>query len=241
MAQGILFPTKIRSTRPAASGTADLKLIGTAFDGQEYAIKQVSDHPLLPASEFFAHRLFPACQLAVPYSVVLEMPDGSLAFGSRWEGGVSLWKDFPGPDQMAVLQEASETVSAIIGVDLFLGNHDRHLGNFLYRRNLTGQWRAIAIDFSRAVFVNGIPMGPMPPAGCNTANAMTVLRQINAWKTAPASLAASAIPGVSQTALGQWFTDMPDSWLDAAQRQVVLSWWGGSDFQQRIAKTLALL
>jgi hypothetical protein len=241
MFAGALFPLKVRSTRTATFGTADLKTVARTHDGQDYAVKQLSDGPLIPASEFFAYHLCPACQIAVPYWALLEMLSGELAFGSRFEGGHKEWKDFSGPSRQNLLQEAAESVSAILALDVFLGNYDRHFGNFLFRPNLSKQWSAMAIDYSRAVFVNGLPMGPLPPPTCHTSNTIVALKKLQAWNGPAAVFAATAIQAVTVPAVRQWFEDLPEDWLDANQRQAVLSWWGGTEFSQRITETLNAL
>jgi hypothetical protein len=81
------FPRKVIRVDPPGLASADCPAICGCDDSCDYAIKDTHTHPLVPHSEWFCTRLADLVGIAGPECQILEMPDGTLVFGSRWEGG----------------------------------------------------------------------------------------------------------------------------------------------------------
>ena len=86
-----LFPIEIKWCLPANLGTADCGQICRGVDGCDYAIKDGKtggSAPVTPHCEWFCTVLGERVGIAAPSCKVIRLPDGTLVFGSRWEGGV---------------------------------------------------------------------------------------------------------------------------------------------------------
>src|SRR3546814_20573039 len=68
--------------------TADCHWTSRCDDGCVYAIKDGGQNPLVPHSEWLCTHLAEHLGIAAPTCKIVEMPDRSIVFGSRWEGGV---------------------------------------------------------------------------------------------------------------------------------------------------------
>lgn len=228
---------------PANLGSQDLSRIATTIDGLDWAVKSLDDAPLLPISEYLGYRLGEAAQLAVPYWHVLRMPEEDLAFGSRFEGGVSEWKTMIVEEQNAAISDAASSICRILAFDLFYANVDRHAGNLLYRRNRSNQWTVYAFDFSRAGMLNGFPMLADLPmdADANTPVFIAWLRQQGLWDAKAAGLTIASLQAVDVASVDQMIADAPDSWLDTKRRADLLNWWGSPNRNARLRKVLSLL
>lgn len=238
-----LIPLKVRYTTPANLGTADLKTLAVTFDKQDYAAKTLADHKWLPATEWIGYKLSEACQLAVPYHHPLEMPDGTLAFGSRWEYGVKEWNKLPVPDRQVIISSAGDAMSSILALDLFYGNDDRHPGNFLYRQNNAGDWTALAFDFSRAGLLAGFPPGPtLPfPANSNTSITVQILKQFGSWSTQAATVTISSLQAITVEQFQGMLRQADKSWLDQQMFDSLSNFWASPAKNARINSILGLI
>jgi hypothetical protein len=163
MAQQPIFTINILAEEPPQTQTADLKIIGHGDDSHKYAIKTIEDNPLLPITEWFCHHLCRAVGIATPDFFAVYRQNGTIAFGSRFELNAEQFNPASNKEPALAMLERlfgsdQRRISAIFGVDFFLPNDDRHLGNFLFResgRRLT----PLAFDFSRSWLVLGLPFG----------------------------------------------------------------------------------
>lgn len=240
MNQRSLLPLEVVSTVPANVGSQDLKLIATTSDGQDWAAKTLADDPLLPMSEYLGYRLGESAQLGVPYWHVLAMPDRSLAFGSRFEGDVVQWGMIDAAEQDALLADVASSMARIVAFDLFYGNDDRHLNNFLFRKNRALVWTALAFDFSRAGWRNGFPPGPRIPLSghCNTELLIAWLRQGGRWDASSARLTIGSLQAVDTSVVERMIADAPETWLDEQRRTALLRWWSSPDRNARLRQVL---
>lgn len=134
--QSTFLPVKVLGFIPKSSDSADCKTYCEGDDGHCYAVKQVADNadlPFTPFDELFCYELAAICNIAIPGYKVLEMPDGSLAFGSIWEGGVLPFdlnyvinSVLAGDNSIMTRSTFEERLSSIFALDLFLHNEDRH-------------------------------------------------------------------------------------------------------------------
>lgn len=237
------FPVQIARTIPRPFNTADLQGVAVGRDGFEYAIKSIEDHPYLPASEWFCYNLGYRLQIALPPFCILE-GGPTEAFGSRFEGGVFQFANVTGnQNQHALLQRCGSDLSKILAFDLFVGNDDRHLNNFLYRQQqVGGQLTVLAMDFSRSLLVNKWPDDPVPMAtSTKTMTVMGILKNFNIWDATVAQMTLASIHSVSRTEVAHWLAAMPAAWLEPVKRQEIVEWWGSEKFDQRVSECKKLV
>lgn len=243
MNQASFFPVQVKSIRPAPFGTADLKTLAIGRDGMQYAMKRCSDHPKLPSVECFCHRLAQAAQIATSGEVVLEMPDGELAFGSRWEGSIVDPMALSLNDLARVFVDA-ERISAILAFDRFIDNPDRHLTNFHYRDLPGGRNLALAFDFSRAWRMCAEPFGssafPSYSSGplCATEKSARYARQCSRFDQAEAEETINLLNAIPDSGIMFILDSIPDQWITPGERTAILEWWrsGARSERARLSK-----
>ncbi|MEQ8511207.1 MAG: hypothetical protein RLN67_03725 [Algiphilus sp.] len=236
-----LLPTKIVEVLDNNKGGADAAHCGIDEQGMDWLIKEPTTAlPLIPVSEWLGYRIFEWAGIALPYYRVVQMPDGGLCFGSRIEHGLTPFAgDQPNPKaQIQLLRDCGSQLSQIVALDMFVGNADRHAGNFLWRRNERGDMVPIAIDFSRAVLALNVPPPYICGMQCSTMSLVSMLMQISAWERDTAVLGLNKMHGIKQHHLERWLSEVPADWLPEPERSTLLDWWGNEEFSRHIAACL---
>lgn len=234
MTQGDLFPVRVMQHCKPLHGK-DVKVDGYAEDGMRWTLKRQSEHPGLPAGEFLAYRLAQACSLPTPHFGILRDLDGAPVFGSRHEAGLVNLQELSPLDQARELSNCQGRICACFAIDLFLGNEDRHFGNFLFRRRADGLLTAMPIDWGRAWFVNGWPPRDVHLRKCITTNHIELLRSMNLWSPTDALMLMGTLASVSASRMAAWAEEMPAAWLSQVQRGTLAGWWGGEAFHARVS------
>jgi hypothetical protein len=180
------LPARAVQIDPVGLG-ADSTAICHCDDNLDYNIKDHKTHRLLPHSEWFCSHLADFLGIVGPPCKVVEMPDGSAVFGSRWEGGVLKGPPHPQWWELAIsgtldLSSFSLILTRIYVFDHFVHNVDRHLGNILARDQHSGT-ALLAFDYSRAWVINGFPLPGLPfaPNENTTATQRDLGRQCGAY------------------------------------------------------------
>ena len=228
---------------PVDLGTADCGKICRGEDGCDYVIKEMSAHPAVPHSEWFCSQLGEKIGIAAPPHKVIDMRDGTMAFGSRWQGGVLS----PDPEKETpwyvkvkageiALADASKTLSRIYALDQFVHNVDRHCTNFLIHPQFNGH-AILALDYSRAWVRFGFPLALPPLPDCNTVNAQRWLT--NYWGEKYVNPAAvrdtcDAISRISVDVIIRIIQEHPENWLPETTRSAIIAWWGSDDMSLRL-------
>lgn len=231
MTQLALFPVVVKSIRPAPKPTAHLRWIAQGRDGMAYAMKRMADHHDLPATEWICHHIAQATQLATPGFVQLQVGD-ELAFGSRWEGDLVDASQLNNFDLINLFHSAQRT-SAILGLDAFLCNPDRHLENFLYRRMPDGGLLALAFDYSMAWRMVCRPCGlsvlPTRPDGKESATtwARNESRRNGSFDIGAALETVDAANDISASNFSTIVASIPSPWLESSARDTMVQWWAG--------------
>ncbi len=237
-----LLPIELDAAMSAPAGSADLKKIVRGRDTHYYALKSTAEHPLLPATEFLCYKLAQACSVPTPMGAILITPEREYCFGSRWESSLS---ELSATGPRAVLeryQSCRFVISATLAFDLFIGNDDRHMNNFVFRHTYDNKLTALAIDFSRAFLIRGFPADPFPVGSdSKTRLSINLRKRDNTWDSPSAVITVDAIGLIKTDHLLHWMKEMPDSWLPQRQRDELLTWWGGEGFRSRLNKLLRLL
>jgi hypothetical protein len=241
----IPLPRKVIAVDPPLLGTADCPAICRCDDSCDYAIKDGQKHPLVPHSEWFCTRLADLLGIPGPECQILEMPDGRLVFGSRWEGGV-VTGGGPLPAWVAKVQSGEMRIDGlripltrIYAYDLFIHNPDRHGGNFLVREQHNG-FALLAFDYSRAWAVNATPL-PRDPFDKNHPSERTIKcqRQLSqVWGSSYIDLAEAdtflgKIKRIPKQEIVRIIDQHPKNWLPSKARQDIVKWIEGNDCENR--------
>lgn len=227
MHQGRLLPLHITRLEPSPGNTADCRHIGVGDDGLAWAIKRVVDGQHIPLSEYICSMLAAAVGIAVPPCEVAELPNGELAFASRWEGGTLADGDtrrlFGQPGEVPV-----GPLWRIHAFDLFVANHDRHAGNYLIRedRAFPDRRQCLAFDFSRALCAAACPVPSFPlPQHCNTMLLWQVIEQIHGRATHEALATVEKIRELPGDSISKLCHALPDTWIASDVLDNLDTWW----------------
>lgn len=228
-----MFHTKIRYLVPNHRGGVDGILSGIGEDGMTWAIKYKPGQPLA-ISEYLGYRIYEACGFALPYCGTVTLPDGAEAFGSRIEGGLDAPLAAEPQALLNAIQGNADILCSVLAADVWFANNDRHWNNFLWRRNDLGALAPMPIDFSRAFMMAGWPLPDIRSMACNTTTLVASLRQMALWRPAVAAVTLTRVGSIDRQDVDQWLHAAPAEWLAEPQRQQLVAWWGGQNFQQRL-------
>lgn len=224
----MLLPQRASTIHGIKPNGADITLVCTTRDGGTFYCKD--DKPARPirATEMFATRLAGHVKIATPFCSVVELEDGSTLFGSL--GNDSVADQFEVRDFLSRAQPneiggpsawVAQTLARLYVFDLFLGNPDRSLQNFILERDTR---RLCAYDFADAQLGN-LSHQRFPVENSHTISVGKFLRQVHGYEAAYALEMVdwlSAVPvDVVRTILGE----MPDDWLPTDQRGDLCDVW----------------
>lgn len=222
MIQLNLHPPAIKKFSPRQSGL-DNQGIGYTQFGERYLLKT---HPSVCVAEFVGAILCKACDVPVAEPTIVEMR-GKKVFGSRLESGVVLPKSITDVIDQVKACENKLIFSAVLAIDLALGNNDRHWHNWLPQPQEGGSVLLRAVDFSRA-WPTCHP--PCTFESMRDQNTGKVCRED--WPTLGISLDSEAaisvcvrIASLSHAWLQGIFQQMPVEWMVGASGPELCDWW----------------
>jgi hypothetical protein len=231
MSQIGMLPERIRRIDPNPVKSADSPGIGVAYSGQRYVLKVAhAGHPLLPASEWICHGLAFAMGLAVPHWAVCEFDDGTLAFGSRFEGDV---KALQYQAHQAPQTDNPQVVSQAFMLDLFLANLDRHPGNWIETES-AGVRLLRPIDYSRALLWRW-PL-PTPPftQSDNSGQFYLIAMATGAMVKADALESLGFLMRLKKDVWRTIVQTTPDAWVTNQLKRELINWWWSPQWHTRI-------
>lgn len=238
MRQLSALPVKITDLDPCDLGTADAACFGTGDNGLDYLIKTIDRTPLVPAAEFICHSLAEACGIATPQFHVVELHDGSQAFGSVWDRSAA--NDISLIEQILVKQlgrQVEQNVARIFTLDMFVHNTDRHGKNYLCVPGRTDGHALKAFDFSRAFIVHGWPLPSLPmPGVARTIEWIQYICRHRKFDVVAANAMLSRIRDLPFEPFKSLVDQLPRAWLDANSRAKMKKWWA----QERAARISAI-
>jgi hypothetical protein len=228
MTQKSLFPVKLVHEEETI-GTRDLRLIAYSDSGTKYAVKRESDGALLPLAEWIGHKLSQACGIPTPMYDIVECIDGELAFGSRWDNSAV---QMTGYDAAAktLLSSHAEAISKIFGLDYFLPNPDRHLGNFLFAPK-SGHHECLSFDFSLSCVRNGLPFGSHPlGTSCRTHIVLKrfLVDDLKKFNKHKYNEALASVKVMTDNDILTILDSAPVAWYTSVSKADILSWWRAS-------------
>lgn len=218
MSQASFFPIQCNRTKPKPTGAdADFIAICDATT-ERYLCKGQSKYSYLPSTEWICSSLARDVGLPVPDFSVIEMitDPGVYLFGSQWIAG--------GLDFTVALSRVSnpDLFSQIFGVDWFVHNDDRHLGNYLYIEIL-GDVILRPMDFSRSWGYHGWPLPNLPMNQCNT------LQQKPKWEAEFTYVKPDTVLDKIDLLPSEWMERtldaLPPAWVTPAERADLIQWW----------------
>jgi hypothetical protein len=226
---------------PKGLGTADAAGTCECSDTCEYAYKDTSSNPHTPHAEGFCTHLAEHVGISGPVCEIIKLLDGTLVFGSRWEGGVVTDTAIPNvPTWVTMVQSGVIAIASIraaltriYAFDLFIHNTDRHLRNFLIRSQKNGH-AVLAFDYSRAWICNGFPLPPLPfdvnHPNERTINHRRILAALIGEYIDKSELRRflEEMKLVRKVTIKRIIEDHPDSWLTRTMKRRILSWWMSS-------------
>jgi hypothetical protein len=223
-------PLKVKVTYPSNLGSADLKTIVQATNKKHYAIKEVSDgNGFVPVTEIFCYELAKELDIPTPNYQIIEMPNGTLAFGSEWEGGI-----FPSNFISDILLNKIKVndfnifVSELYAFDIFVNNVDRHFGNYIFRNTYNYETLSLAFDFSRAWYAynSSNPFNyDCIDTDCNTLSCNNVLKQFNQFDSNITKNTLDKIYNIDVKMIENILTKIPDLWFDSSKRLDLIYFW----------------
>lgn len=244
MSQGTLLPVNVISTVPSPYPSADAAEIAICDDSHDYMAKPPRpDNPEHPAAEALGYYLAAACGLAVPIGTVLHLGGKPWAFGSRFEGGIDQFTRMPAQDKFDALKQCGPWLSALLALDLFMANDDRHADNALFRRSpIDNRWTFIAMDFSRALWRGNFPARTCTDVANsgNTSTLIHLLRSYNVWDRQRAGSVAISLQAITPQAISGQLSSMPPEW-QTPNTQALATWWGSQDRMDRLNELTGLL
>ena len=221
MIQLNLSPPAIEKFLPRQSGQ-DNEGVGYTRHGERYLLKTAAD---VCVAEVLGSILCRACGIPVPEQVIVDFR-GRLIFGSRLESGVYLPKN--NNDLMYMVEKCGNSTifSAVLAIDLALGNNDRHWHNWLPQEQDDGRILLRAVDFSRA-WPTTHPVRP-----CESMRGSNTHLVWKEWKPLgvifdPKSAfdVCDKIEGLSDIWLSDIFSQLPVEWMVSASGPELCQWW----------------
>lgn len=241
--QGIqrsMFPVQAQDVYHNDQGSADLSIIVTGVNNKDYAVKTTSDgNGFVPATELFCYELAGDLSIATPDYDLIQMRDGSLAFGSVWEGGVLHIKDMPKVLEILkgtlAVRGLKAFLSRAYALDLFINNVDRHFRNYLFRES-RGGYIALAFDYSRAWYAFN-PFGfECLDSSQNTGICHTLVVGTGNFDADTSKSTLDEIQRVESKRIEQILTMMPREWMPDKIKQEFVEWWRSGDMKDRVLK-----
>lgn len=235
-----MFPVEIRDIYKNDQGSADLQLIATGVNGKDYAVKTINDgNGYVPATELFSYEIARELSIATPNYDIIQLRDGSLGFGSMWEGGATVLKDVAKVWELlkgaTPVRGLKSFFSHVYALDIFLNNIDRHFGNYIFRDSYSGTI-ALAYDFSRAWYTFD-PFGyHCLEAHNNTKTCHDLIVQTNNFDSKTAKETLDQISRIEVKTVDQITNLIPEAWMNNNAKSEFISWWGSKDMLNRIAK-----
>jgi hypothetical protein len=217
----------------------DAQGIGIADSGQRYVLKaSIGWHHKLPASEWICHGLAKCLNLAIPHWDHCIMPDGRDAIGSRLEGDV-IEREFIPSARPAT--DNPEVISGTYVLDLFVGNGDRHKGQWLVTE-AGGGVLLRPIDFSRAWFWRWpLPTPPFGPGSNlngghdNSGPYYTMARRHSVVLSPEAALTWETLRTLPKDVWRGIIASIPVGWLGPQELVELVNWWWSPQWQTRVS------
>ena len=277
-----LFPVEILQTKIIGKATAQNPFYAQGADGVSYVAKPARDidnsikadieqrnkpckiiSAMTPAAEILGMEIARYCGLAVPeYNILIDIETGELFFGSCFEyahqQGVSserllsfLVGGTPGDADVVCKQ-----LWATYGIDCFLLNVDRHLGNYLYiNSEIFGNNYLMPFDYGLSSLAiegwpyNGVHLSELSQFTCNTSKNWKYITHIlrkghlryGLYEQNYKRHAANMLLRLNDMDKEQFISllrKIPERWMADQEKQILTDWWDSPQKKNRIQKII---
>ena len=218
--------------------------VGEDSEGNEYVLKK---DPAIGVAEFVGAHVCKALQVrhATPAVVACPTMQGlQLWFGSVMEHNLEEFDRSNAEEWASIIPGLSnpEIFSTILAVDLFLGNDDRHAGNWLFQRNPSDRSSTlIAMDFSNAWPVNRPPWHPHRHPSGHTWSIVGHWERMGVnFDQALFRSTCARIACLDAAWLSNVLDAVAPDWLNPEARAAMLDWWATGLHSQLIDTIYAL-
>lgn len=231
MNQPQLFPLRVSTKYPSLVNSADLSFSCEADRGETFYCKSDKDGRIIRATEWLL--TFLANHLGIPTAecaALIDPESGDRVFGSRQVLGAAA----PAEAKAYLMQPQKNELgqpsawpgaflSGLYAFDLFVGNPDRGLNNFLLQREGLNR-RLIAFDFASAR-LDILSGRNFPVATCPTVKIGKLLRSQHGIFRQSAFEMIDRIAATPAETIEAFLGSMPDDWLNRGQREGIHELW----------------
>lgn len=235
-----LLPVRISTRYPARPIGKDNTFYCIGVDGKHYYCKDDSNGRPSRANEWVFYSLARHLRILTPQFAILEDDSGNLYFGSEaiisTASRVELDYFFKTPVRNELGQVApwpGQYFSRLYIFDLFIGNMDRTIQNFVMDANQHPR-PLYAIDFADAD-LSEMATDRFAVAGSNTMIHGRFLRIYHPFSSDSADEMIKNIGAIPPGFLREVMRGMPDDWLAQSQRQEFCEQWASGARHQRLA------
>lgn len=238
-----LLPIDAVQIHRNTQGSADLQVIVTASNNKDYAVKMVTDgQGYVPATELFCYELARLLDVPTPSYDLITMRDGSLAFGSVWEGGVHHISEANQIIDILTgkisVRDLNQFLSRVYAFDLFINNLDRHFGNYLFRQSYNSLI-GLAFDYSRAWYeVGAYQYDSLNDKNSNTQKCHAFIKEYNKYDRNSAIKTLNKISTITSKEIENVLQTIPDAWLSGNIKNEIVDWWDSPLMTGRITKLI---
>lgn len=239
-----LFPRRIQNRFPPPNG-ADVAFSASDESGAIFYCKKDSNGRHVRATEFICTRLSDHLGFRTPAWSIME-EDGETFFGSQHEissAGPFVVQDFltkRRTDELGrIYHFPGAYLAQTFALDMFLGNLDRGLSNFLLVQD--GRlFQVCLIDFVESRLMD-LTSERFPVAQSSTVLLRKRLSSIHDAFDASAIEMVDRIEAVPKEVFLRYVDETPEDWLGHAQREAFSEVWGSPGFHNRLATLRARL
>ncbi|MDO9416938.1 HipA family kinase [Pararhizobium sp.] len=242
-----ILPCKIRRYLPFPKlETATALGLALAEDGNKYIIKSNNSvNPLICANEWVCTSMADFLHIPVAPCKVLQHLNGELVFGTAMVHpllseieAAQLLTSKEGRNDIGT-PELRAIASAIYALDLFVGNYDRHLGNFIFSlENLNGSHEKIAriraIDYDAATIIENADSELPLSSLSNTISIGRQIRKVHGFDSQSARTTIDRIFTGRTVIFERAMIGMPETWLPQGKRQELQKWATTSGLANRL-------
>jgi hypothetical protein len=240
-AQPSLFSLRASTIYPGKPNGADILFHCESDQGGTYYCKGDHSGRFIRATEWFLTHLAQHVGFATPECAVVERDDlGETFFGSRQicspACSIELHAFLMTPQKNELGQPSNwpgAYLSQLYAFDLFVGNPDRSLTNFLLQKEGFGR-RLCAFDFASANLLNmaGIKFGV---ASDITVSIGRLLRHRHGFFPKSAIETIDRLAAVPAETIVGFLRQMPNDWMSAERKEGICELWSKHQIASRLA------
>lgn len=242
-AQPNLFPLRASTIYPGKPNGGDILFYCESDRGGTYYCKGDHSGRQIRATEWLLTKLASHIGFATPECAVIEREHlGETFFGSRQvaspASSIDLHSFLMTPQKRELGQPSSwpgAYLSQLYVFDLFIGNWDRSLANFLLNKEGFTS-RLCAFDFASSS-LSGLTGTKFPVASDVTVSIGRLLRHLHGFSPKAAIETIDRLGAVPAETIDGFLRQMPDDWMSAEQKEGICELWS----KHRIASRLTAL